>query len=226
MNRDIPHISINPLTNFVGATPAKKRSIIKEQKKVDMLKVFWYTTVKSTLPKYVKSGFDLTILEDSVQHLRGFDQSTNNKKSNVVNSIYAIESFIAMNFTTKLPSVHYHFYDKLEIKDYELNGLLVRVTPDVVFDWVENGVKNIGAIKFHLGKSKALEPMTGRLRSSLICDFLCKTIAKNDDFVNPQYCYCVDVFQGKAFSAPTIITPDLILLKESCREINTLWNGI
>jgi len=131
-----------------------------------------------------------------------------------------------MNFTTKLPSVHYHFYDKLEIKDYELNGLIVRVTPDVVFDWLEDGIKNIGAIKFHFGKSKALASQTGRLRSSLICDFLIKTVAENNDFVNPQYCYCVDVFQGKAFAAPAIITPDLLLLKESCKEINTLWNAV
>ncbi len=226
MNKDIPYISINSLTEFVGASDLKKRRIIKDQKKVDMLKVIWYKTVKSALPKYVKSGFDITILEEAIRYLRGFDQSTNNRKSNVINSITAIESFVEMNFTKNLPNVNYHFYDKLEKKDYELNGVLVRVTPDVVFDWIEDGNRNIGAIKFHFGKSKELDVLTGRLRSSLVCDFLRKSIASKNDIVSPQYCFCVDVFHAKIFRAPNVISFDIELLKKSCKEINVLWNAV
>ena len=77
-----------------------------------------------------------------------------------------------------------------------------------------------------LGKSKELDSTTGRLRSSLVCDFLRDSIAKKNEFVNPEFCYCIDVFHGNVFSAPLKIESDMKLLRNSCHEINILWNNI
>lgn len=225
MDINIPTISINPLTNFVGATDSQKIRIIKEQKKVDTFKANWYQTVKAELPKYVKKGFDYSILENAIKHLRSFDQSTEKRKTNVTNSILAIETFVNMNFTKHLPNVDYHFYDKLERKYCQIYGFNVLVSPDVVFSWIDekDGKKNIGAIKFHFGKTKELDSLIGRLRSSLICYFLRKSVVQPNEFVNPKYCFCVDVFHCKTYSAPSIINPDILLLKDACEEINKLW---
>lgn len=224
MSKNVPFISINPLTNFVGATDSRKIRIIKEQKTVDTNKSFWYNTIKSSLPKYVKSRFDSKILEESINHLHELDQSTDNKRNNVLNSIIAIQLFKNMNFTKRFPDVRCHFLDKLETKDYLIKGVIVRVTPDVVFTWSENGKKNIGAIKFHFGKSKELDARTGRLRSALVCDFLHKSFAKEDEIVNPNYCFCIDVFHEKTFTAPHVIDAEMQLIYETCAEISKLWD--
>ncbi len=226
MENNYPHISINPLTDYISATESVKRRIIRDQKNANPLKVFWYTIPKNAIPKCVKKGFDYEILTKAIDRIRNSVQDTKNKKCNAKVSIEIIEKFLQLNFTSKLPDVKHLFFTKIDKKHYLLNGLQVTVTPDVVFEWFdEKGDNNLGAIKFHYGKSKQLSPITGRLRASLLYDFVKRAIAKDEDIVNSSFCICVDIYNGCIYKASKNTENDMEVIKTTCAEILENWNS-
>ena len=217
-------ISLHPLTEFVDATPAKKRRIVKEQKKANIFTAPLYRTVKAVIPKFFYKEFDISVITDAIDRLQKSDQSTDWKKNNVANSILALRHFIDMQFPKEFAKIHCKFLPKLECKECSLGDIIVRVAPDVVFRWTIGGKKYIGGIRFHIGKSKPLNYKTARLRASMLSYFLANYIAEHDEIVNNQYCFCVDVIHENIVSAPVDISKDMQTLQNACDEIATLWD--
>jgi hypothetical protein len=216
-------IPFKPLTDFVGASDAKKKRIIKDQHKTNRFN-FWYQTAKSAIPKYVTTGFDEDILVHAIEDLQRSNPLTNRQRTNRTNSIVALRSFISMQFPSRFSNIKCSFSRKNYPLEYILNNLTVRVSPDVVVRWEENGQKYIGGIKFHIAKGEELNEHKGNLKASLLCDFIDKQVATLDEIVNHEYCFCVDVIHGKIFSAPLNTESDLQKLREACLEITRLWN--
>ena len=216
-------ISIVPLTNFIGASEAKKKTITKEQKKVNLFKAPLYRTAKAVLPKYFYSGYDQSLIVDAITRLQGSDLSTDWKRNNVETSISALRHFMRMQFPFSISNLRCSFISKIPNKECYINGVTVRVAPDVVFKWSENGRKRIGGIKFHIGKTAPLDSYIGRLRSSLLAHYL-HTLVEKDEEVDNKYCFCIDVIYEQIFTAPYNITNDIVILNNACGEIKTLWN--
>ena len=102
-------ISLHPLTEFVDATPAKKRRIVKEQKKANIFTAPLYRTVKAVIPKFFYKEFDISVITDAIERLQKSDQSTDWKKNNVANSILALRHFIDMQFPKEFAKIHCKF---------------------------------------------------------------------------------------------------------------------
>lgn len=217
-------ISLHPLTEFVYATSSKKKRIIREQKKANLFTAPLYRTVKSVLPKFFIKNFDKEILIDAIERLQRGDQSTTWKRNNVENSILALRHFIAMNFPKEFEKIRCQFFTKLACKECFLNGVVVRVAPDVVFRWGTNGQKFIGGIRFHIGKTKPLANNVARLRASMLSYYLREIIAEDDEIVNNEFCFCVDIIHENIVIAPKDISLDITLLNRACREIIDLWD--
>ncbi len=217
-------ISIVPLTNFIGASEAKKKTIIKEQKKANLFKAPLYRTAKATLPKFFYNGYDQSLIVDTITRLQGSDLSTDWRKNNVETSISALRHFMRMQFPSSISNLKCSFIPKISNKECDINGVTVRVAPDVVFKWSENGRKRIGGIKFHIGKTIPLDSQIGRLRSSLLSHYLQNTLAEKDEEVDNKFCFCIDVIYEQIFTAPYNITNDIVILNNACSEIKTLWN--
>ncbi|MDA3883407.1 MAG: hypothetical protein PF481_08970 [Bacteroidales bacterium] len=217
------NISINPLTNFIDSTDAIKQQIIKDMRKVDGKRAFHYQTLKSVLPKYAKEGFSKEVLIEALDRLKGQEQDTDWKVRNVSNSILAIRTFISSEFPTYFSRIKCSFNKKVEVKAYIINGLLVRVSPDLIFRWEVDGKKYVGGLKFHIGKSKILPSSTGIMRAVLIYDFLRQEVAKEDEIVDFSYCFCYDVFYDNLYKSPTNSVFYLRKLKQACTEIKSLY---
>ena len=218
-------ISLHPLTEFVYATSSKKKRIIREQKNANLFTAPLYRTVKTVLPKFFSENFDKKILTDAIERLQKGDQSTVWKKNNVENSILALRHFIDMNFPKEFKKIRCQFITKLACKECFLSGMVVRVAPDVVFKWTANGQKFIGGIRFHIGKTKPLANNIARLRASMLSYYLQEMVAENDEIVNNEFCFCVDIIHENIVAAPKDISLDMVLLNRACREIIDLWDA-
>jgi hypothetical protein len=220
----IVKIPFKPLTDFVGATDAKKRRIIKDQLKVDPFKIIWYKKVKSVLPKFFLEGLNKAVIIQAINDLQKSQPTSDQKQNDRLNSIIALRQFLELQFPSKFSNIKCSFFRKNYPVEYIINNVIVRVSPDVIVRWTENGQKYIGGIKFHITKGQELLESQGNLKASLLCDFIEKQVATDDEIVNHEYCLCADVIHGRIFSAPLNTEGDMQKLREACLEITKLWN--
>lgn len=213
------HININSLTEYVDATQSGQDRIIKNILKVDTVKAFQYTTLKSVLPKYVQYDFDKQIIMDAIEKLQNREQKSDWQCRDVNNSILALRTFINSEFPKYFAKIKCSFNSKITTKEYYINKMLVRVSPDLIFRWEIDGKKYIGGVKFHIGKTKKLDSNIGIMRATLIYDFLKNEIAQNDEQVDNNYCFCYDVFFNQLFTSPQNIFFYMNRLKKACDEI-------
>lgn len=218
-------ISLHPLTEFVYATSSRKRRIIREQKSANLFTAPLYRTVKTVLPKFFLQGFDKSLLTDAIERLQKGDQSTSWRKNNIENSILALRHFIDMNFPKEFKKIKCQFITKLACKECYLNGVIVRVAPDVIFRWTADGQQFIGGIRFHIGKTKALPNNMARLRASMLSHYLREVVAEDDEIVSNDYCFCVDIIHDNIVTAPKDTSWDISILSKACEEIVELWDA-
>jgi hypothetical protein len=163
------------------------------------------------------NDFDIETLINAIEKLQNNATGTEWAKNDRQNSVVALRHFLQFEFPFK--NLKCTFF-RPEYKSYEIEGVDVIVSPDLILQWEDNGNTQVGAIKFNI-KKHSLTFQKGGLTATVIYDYL-KQILSPDVIVNKDYCFCIDVMSERIFT-PNKIEDNIIVAKEACLEIKRLW---
>ena len=159
---------------------------------------------------------------DGIMRLQNKNPSSDFQRSNTKNSIEALRKFLELQFPDNFRNIKCSFLN-VEEKNFYINGVQVRVAPDIVLRIQKNGQNVIGGIKFHISKSSKFTYESAKCAATELKLFLQETVAKDDEVVDPSYCLSVDVFGERVVQAPDNHDRYLKLLESACDEFKKLF---
>jgi hypothetical protein len=211
-------ISINPLAEYLEATEARRKAIIKEQLNPPTNKTFHYQLAKSRIKKSVALSGDLKPVTFGIEELKKRKPEKDRQKSDIINSIIALERY------AKMPLHRLILENSLEIipvkqKYIIFQDISVTISPEVIFRINIDGAKQIGACKLHVSKGKPFSTKQSKLVAAFIELYLSNCVADEGEEVNPVLCFCLDTFAGTIINSNNKISLDMAVVKKLCEEI-------
>lgn len=217
------NISINQLADFSIGTDGKKRGIIRQQKKPNVLKVFWYQMAKSRMKKSIAEKGDLTPIFNGIQELKN-RTLVNERQINDRNvSLEAMQKFIELRLPTILKNIDYVVVKKSKNKSIFVNGVEVIVSPDLIIKAEIDSVIHYGAIKVHVAKHNQFDSKQQSLVATALHEYLELEFANDGAIVHPELCLSIDIFRGGVVSAPEKIDDKIREMEVICEEVKKLW---
>lgn len=217
-------ISINQLADFAFATDAKKRSIIKQQKKPNPFLIPWYQLAKSKIRKSIASNGDFEPIDSGIKQLK---LRKPEKKRQIIDkqvSIEALRMFKEIKLPELLMNIPFEIIKSKKVKSIYINGVEVKISPDVIYRINIGGQKYIGGIKLHVAKGNIFQSKQLKYISSSIYEYLKEIVVSEDEIVMKGLCLSLDVFGKRVISAPNDNMKSIKTLNELCGEIKWLWN--
>lgn len=216
-------MSINPMAEFLEASEARKKRIIKEQLEPDPVRIPYYQKARAVIKKSILLNGDLNIVDEAIPKIAEKNVIKNWQKHDKKNSISALKLWKEM----KLPRTLVE--NKLELittkaKFLPLYGIQIKVSPTAIFKMEKDGQIYVGAFKIHLSKGKKFNVKQSALVAQLMNLFLNNFVVGENEIVDPQLCICIDPFSGTMVSASNKIKYDVKQLREACREIIAIYD--
>jgi hypothetical protein len=141
------------------------------------------------------------------------------------NSMLALEHFKDMIQPQKI--LMEQFEEVLTtFKHLNLYGVNIKISPNLIFRFTSNGKKEIGAYKIHTSKSKPFSNSQSKVVATLLYQFLSEHVAEEDEYVNPELCFCLDIFAGTTINSGSRISVDMRNIKKICTELPKKWDGV
>jgi hypothetical protein len=223
-NRRDPRISLNQLTEYLVATPARKRTILRQQKYPSAYQTIYYQEAQDTIQRFITEDLsNEEILLSAIDDICSRSFTGSYEKNKNASNAEALESF-------------YDFYKNINLLNFRplvapddqpkilVGNVNLSVRPEILLSDGEGKVA--GAIKLYFSKrSEAyLDDRSGKYPSAILYEYLrrqnpdCKPLQKA--------CIVIDVFNKRQFSAPKSYTRALRDIEVTCEDIAILWSHI
>jgi len=216
------YISANQLAKFAKATIAGKKSIIRDQKKPNKFLIPWYQKAKGAIKKLFGNIDNHEPINDAIEYLKSKIPQNDRQRIDIRSSIDAL----LLMKQIKLPGVLNDMQYKLittDSKGFTLNGVEVKVAPEIIIYGECQNKKVVGAVKVHICKGKPFDYDQCGYVSLMIYKYL-KTQFTDGSEVMPELCLCLDVFSKRVVCLPDNIEKINKELEQFCEEIKVLWN--
>lgn len=194
-------ISINPLAEFIKATDAGKKRIIKQQKEPNPVRVSWYQLAKARMKKFLITKGDHQSIEDAIENLKNRKELNKRQLIDRQVSLEALERFVKIQIPNVLKEDSISFY-KITTKTFSTNGIDITVSPEIIFSVTRNDKEHYGAIKLRVSKTKLFDIEQQTLIAASIYEYLKQNITKENAVIEPDLCIFLDVF-GDGFKTLT-----------------------
>jgi hypothetical protein len=217
-------ISINQLADFAFATEARKKSIIKQQKKPNPFLIPWYQLAKSKIKQSIISNGDFNPIDKGIKELKSRNPE---KKRQIIDkqvSMEALRIFKEIKLPELLKDIPFEIIKTKKIKSIYINGVKIIISPDVIYKINIGGQKYIGGVKLHVAKGNIFETKQLKYISSLIYEYLDEIVANEDEIVMKELCLYLDIFGKRVISAPKNNIKSIKTVHRLCGEIKMLWN--
>lgn len=218
-------ISINQLADFQKGTESKKKRIIKQQKNPNPFRIAYYQLAKARMKKTLQTNGELSHITKGIEELKSRKLEKKRQINDRKVSIEAMEKFIKLKLPSLLTNSKYEIIKPSKRKSFELNGVEIIVSPDVIIKIDVDGQTIIGGFKLHISKSNVFNKEQQRIVASSLYKYLETEVAVNDEIVLPEFCLSLDIF-GDGFVATSSNLDNTIKNIESiCDEIKMYWNA-
>lgn len=215
-------ISINQLADFSSSTDAAKRRIIKQQINPNTLKVPRYQMTKAKIRKSIEQKGSLEPIWEGIKTLEGKKPETKWQINDKAVSLEALKRFINIRLPSMLKRIDYKVL-RPKRRTIELKEVEIIVAPDIVIHGKFKGQAVLGGIKIHISKTKPFDLTKAQYVSSVICKYLKEVVAKDDEYVLPELCFCLEVFDDRLVPAPEKYEEIIEKVKLLCDEVKILW---
>jgi hypothetical protein len=225
--REKPYFSVNKLGEYVAARPARRNSLIRDQKYVNDFAAFCYSHLFSPVYTYLlKGGEDDSPILRGIQKMATMLPNSDWQKRDFKNTGVALNKFLDVGNAIAKTSYLYERGRKLQ-PTLTIQGVNVSVRPDYLFTFTYKGERRIGGVKLYLTKenSRRLTEYGGQCISTLMLEYLEKYRSSAHTPMASK-CFVVDIHRAAVFAAPRTNT---ILRKEiaaACEEIASRWDGV
>lgn len=217
-------ISLNQFADFSRATENGKKRIVAQQLRPDKLKITWYQTPKARVKKYFELHGDINPIKDGINALMKKVPRNKKGENGRRTSIEALERFVEMNLPSILKEVNYTVI-KPKSKIVAISEVDVKVAPEIIIKGTFEGKTVIGAVKIHISKNKPFDLKRSQFVASIIYKYLKDTMAKDNEIVLPELCFCLDIFGGRIVSAPDNIDAINVEIVNICNDIKRVFNA-
>ncbi|KAA0125975.1 hypothetical protein FY557_19810 [Chryseobacterium sp. SN22] len=219
-------ISINQYADFIKASEAKRKRIIRDQKKPNLFRVSYYQLAKARIRKTLTDNGSIQHIRDALDKLSERVPVTKKQISDKAVSIEALEKFLRMKIPIVLKSNETTF---LNVKDFkseiDVNGLSIIVAPEIIFKTVVDGKEVLGGVKLHVSKSNVFDVEQQQVIASGICKYLEFNVAVHNQVVLPEFCISLDIF-GNGFITNSNAKKNIVgRYKQECLEILKIWDA-
>jgi len=222
---NIPHISVNKLGEFIFATPARKRSILKTIKYPSTFKNARYPEPKSAFVNFMLDGMhDKSVFENKRNQLISKLALTKWQKDKREGCIEAIDHLIACSETILVPYLKYVAEKGLSNDNYDaqINGVTLHLKPDVLL--VDEKTKNVkGFVKLVFSKSRNVDWNEAAISAGAVKTHVEKLFGVK---LKPENCFVLDVFNRRKHSANKFLQTNIVQIKMACQEIADIWPTI
>lgn len=213
------NLSLNQLIKFSGASERKKLSIIRQQKKPRTVQVAPYRTARAACTNFFIKH-DATVIKNAIENLQRRTPRTEWAARDVKNSISALRSLMSIHFPDSIIKC---YFNRTKEKHLLFSGVDIIISPDLILEFMEEGVKYIGAVKFYISKNE-LSLEEGIFGATVLKEFL-DNVKEDGTRVSNNHCVCVDVMNGRIFTAQNESDSFKEKLNIYCNEINRLWDA-
>jgi hypothetical protein len=215
-------ISINQLAEFSSATLASKKRIIKQQKVPDKLLIPWYQLAKGAAKKLFRNIHDYSPILEAIEKLTISTPKNNRQRIDREVSLEALEILKHFKFPEILKGLNYDTIVTAE-KAVFVDDVRVIVAPEIIIRTQIDGKYIYGGIKLHVCKSKPFNFDQASYVATALHKFLTEKVARNEEIVNPDLCFCFDIFSQRLTSASNNIPNNFKNIKSFCSEVRELW---
>ena len=219
-------ISINQYADFIKSTDAKKKRIIKEQKKPNKFRVAYYQLAKAGIRKTLTDNGSLKHIEDALSKLSSRVPKNKRQISDKHVSIEALQKFLKLKIPKIMKDDKLEFLNpKLFKNDIEVHGVSIIVSPEIIFKLNIDGQEVLGGLKLHVSKSNAFDNEQQQVIASAVCKYLEKNVAETGQIVLPEFCISLDIF-GNGYITNTSALKNVVeSYQKECIEIIKIWDA-
>lgn len=220
--RTEPRISVNKLGEYMVASAARRRGIIRDQKRPRDFIVTRYKDAVAPMVSFLEGGGrDDEVLYNAMAALEAKRVSTDFQAQDRELSIEALELFL--DTADQIPLEGLQVLQREQDPYLIVAGVAVSVRPDViVVRQGSNGDNLVGAIKLCLSKSTPLTIEAGEYVGSMLLRYAQECLPDLGQ-ADHRLCMVVDVFGQNVISAPRAWRKRHNDLEAACQEIATMW---
>lgn len=220
-----PHISANKLGEFVFASDAKKRSILKTLKFPSTFKNGRYPEPKSAFLHFMADPkHDTSVFEQKRNQVAAKIAITDWAKSNKKNCIDALDhlAYCASNILSN--QLKYIAEKGLSNEDYDraIRNVTIHLKPEILLRDQKSGEVK-GFIKLFFSKSRPIDSLEAGIIVGAIKNHLEELHERK---FNASNCLVMDVFHRRKFEAPKFMQVNTNQIRMACAEIAVLWPTI
>lgn len=216
-----PKISLNKLGEYLDATPARRRQIIKDQQNPKAFKAARYQDARQEIVNFVANEMldDAGLLE-AAQELRNTTVGTDYVIQDKIASADAIENFLDIVDSLNLDGITAEQVDKFDVSTMEIAGVDITIRPDVILrDESTREIK--GAIKLHFSKSSPLSEKSAGYVATALKVYLMEQYG--NEKVDATKCSVVDISTKQVVSATKAHKNKMRDIEAACEEIDARW---
>jgi hypothetical protein len=218
--RENPRISINKLSEYITALPARRRKIIKDQKRPSNFIVPYYRDAEKIVVDYfVVSNQSEEWLESRIQNLSDRTVTSDwdeNRRSICIEAIECFSEFIEeFSFNSLCCIAGEASPEKLKIA-----GVQVSVRPEIYLTDEQKNIK--GCVKLIFGKGRQVSESEAGYTGTCLQRWM-------EDFHgihDYKTCFALDIFAGKLYTAPKAYKRKLSDMEAACEEISSAWTRV
>jgi len=217
--RDLPRVSLNVLSEYLVASPNRRRRLIEEQKKPRTFRVAYYSEAEESITAYLITG-DLAELQRGLERIKIQEGDTDWEITRKLTCADAIRS--SMNLKLEF-SEGYKAKRSLNRAQLSIGQVSVSVRPEALLSHGASGSGKLGGIKLYISKSERMTEERARFAGAVLLRYLAEL---HRGVVDYRHCFVVDVFAGKVFIAPRTLKRRWQDVEAACREIALHWDSV
>jgi hypothetical protein len=226
VERKSPRISLARLADYMGASEQGKRSIAVSCKYQPIGRLIQYNDAKQILSNYIRSeNRKIEDLKEKLQVLKAKICDTDFEKDVRDHNVDFVERFISLHDDYDFKD--YSYLKSVKFPNYELNGMPVAVTPDVlVTRTTRMNKEKIGALMLRYSKGRALDSKVALHQAAFLYEYFRQPEFHKHGESEKRLCVVLDTYAATPYEAPGNATYLFKEMAATCASLVERWPAI
>lgn len=137
-------------------------------------------------------------------------------------NIRVLEKFLKMSLPESIQNSDLERINP-KITTMPFYGIYIKIVPTLIFRTVINGKKKIGACMVHSSQQHPFSVAESKIVSALLYLFLSNALLEEDEEVDNELCFCLDMYAGTTIASNKFFPSDMKTIKKICADLPNNW---
>ena len=215
-----PEINISKLTEYMISTPARRQTIVKNQKRKKAFFTEYHDEAKEIISKFISNDISEEKYWEEFHRVKNKKIHTNISEIRQDICLSSLDEFERIIYDVNFPEYQKKLGDKKQ-KKATLHRIKVEVNPEILL--YNNKGSAVGAVKLLFNRNKREKSNEHEYLSTILLQYM--RLLYDIDIKNTD-CYIIDISEGTIKNAPMSYKKIMIDIKASCDEIKDTWKRV